>query len=74
MSANLSSSPFSLQVTSSLWDSSDASGHSGELCLVDALWFLVLFWLVLVGGCLVITSLDLVLPLALAIDNLKSLD
>ena len=51
-------------VTSSLWDSSDASGHSGELCLVDALRFLVLFWF-FVGGCLVLACLDLVLPLAI---------
>ena len=64
MSTTLSSSPFSLQVTSSLWDSSDASGHSGELCLVDALRFLVLFWF-FVGGCLVLACLDLVLPLAI---------
>ena len=74
MSTNLSSSPFSLQATSSLWDSSDPSGHSGELGLLAAIWILVLFWLVLVGGCLVLASLDLVLPLVLAIDNLKSLD
>ena len=64
MSANLSSSPFSLQVTSSLWDSSDASGHSGELCLVDALQVSVFFWF-LVGGCLVLACLDLVLHLAI---------
>ena len=64
MSTTLLSSPFSLQVTSSLWDSSDASGHSGELCLVDALRFLVLFWF-FVRGCLVLACLDLVLPLAI---------
>ena len=64
MSANLSSSPFSLQVTSSLWDSSDVSGHSGELCLVDALRVLLFFWF-LVGGCLVLACLDPVLHLAL---------
>ena len=64
MLANLSSPPFSIQVTSSLWDSSDASGHSGELCLVDALQVSVFFWF-LVGGCLVLACLDLVLPLAI---------
>ena len=56
-------SPFSLQVISSLWDSSDASGHSGELDLVDALRVSVFFWF-LVGGCLVLACLDLVPPLA----------
>ena len=64
MSTTLSSSPFPLQATSSLWDSSDVSGHSGELCLVDALRVLLFFWF-LVGGCLVLACLDLVLPLAI---------
>ena len=53
-----------LQVTTSLRDSSNASGHSGELCLVDALRVSVFFWF-LVGGCLVLVCLDLVLPLAI---------
>ena len=61
-------------VTSSLWDLSDASGHSGELGLLAAIWFLVFFWLVLFSGYLVLAYLDLVLPLAIDLDNLKSLD
>ena len=55
-----------LQVTASFWDFSDASGHSGELTLLAALRVLVLFWLVLVGGCLVLACFDLVL---LLVDN-----
>ena len=63
MSTTVSSLPL-LQVTASFWDFSDASGHSGELCLVDALRVSVFFWF-LVGGCLVLACLDLVLPLAI---------
>ena len=51
-----------------------ASGHSGELGLLAAIWIVVLFWLILIGGCLVLASLALVPLLAIDPDNLKSLD
>ena len=63
-----------LRYTSGTLCTIDASGHSVELGLLAAIWFLVFFWLVLFSGYLVLAYLDLVLPLAIDLDNLKSLD